>query len=62
MPSHTLLHLGAVYQTNINGIPVTFNAKMFNVFNKRYWTPTEGRTQANVGEPRTFVFTTTFHF
>lgn len=62
MPSHTLLHLGAICKTNIKGIPVTFNAKLFNVFNKRYWTPTEGRTQANVGEPRTVVFTTTFHF
>ena len=61
MPSHTLLHLGALYSPKINNTPVTFYAQLFNVFNKRYWTPTEGRTQANVGEPRTFVLTATVH-
>jgi len=62
MPSHTLLHLGAAYKTNMGKTPVTINAQLYNVFNKRYWTPTEGRIQANVGEPRTFVLSTTFHF
>ena len=62
MPSHTLLHLGASYNTKLGKVPVTIKAQLFNVFNKRYWTPTEGRTQANVGEPRTFLLTSTFHF
>lgn len=62
MPSHTLLHLGASYKTQMGKTPVTLRAQVYNVFDKKYWSPTEGRTQANVGDPRTFVMSATFHF
>ncbi len=60
-PSHTIFDIGANYETKINQTPVTFQAMLYNVFDKNYWSGMNASNSLTLGQPRTFVFSATLH-
>ncbi|MFT4102012.1 MAG: TonB-dependent siderophore receptor [Burkholderiaceae bacterium] len=62
LPSWSRFDVGAKYSTRIGGTPVTFNAFIENLANKRYWYGPFNDGFAMQGMPRTFRLAATMSF
>ncbi len=60
LPSYFTVDLGAKYRTQINNTPVTFNAMLYNAFDKAYWEPLAGGDNLILSNPRTFMLSAEF--
>jgi iron complex outermembrane receptor protein len=62
LPAVTLADLGARYATAIGSHPFAVRASVSNAFNKRYWQGGFNDGYAQIGAPRTFMFSATVGF
>lgn len=60
LPSYLTCDFGASYKTQWNSVPVTFNAMVYNVFDKAYWESLPGGDNLILSNPRTFMLSATF--
>lgn len=57
LPAYTIFNVGARYSMNLQNIPITLRMNLNNVLNKHYWA-----NDSILGDPRTFMISTSFQF
>lgn len=60
LPSYMTYDLGVKYKTTLGHTPVTFNAMVYNLFDKAYWESLPGGDNLILSMPRTFMVSATF--
>ena len=62
LPSYTTFDLGATYKSHIGSLPVTWNAMVYNLFDKACWESLAGGDNLILSMPRSYMLSATMHF
>lgn len=62
LPSYAMFDLGATYHSHIGKIPVTWNAMVYNLFDKACWESLPGGDNLILSMPRSYMLSATLHF
>lgn len=62
LPSYAMFDLGATYHSHIGKTPVTWNAMVYNLFDKDCWESLPGGDNLILSMPRSYMLSATLHF
>ncbi len=62
LPSYTMVDLGVNYRSHIGNTPVTYQAMVYNLFDKAAWEPLAGGDNLILSMPRSYMLSATLHF
>lgn len=62
LPSYTIFDLGASYNSHIGKTPITWNAMIYNLFDKACWEGLAGGDNLILSMPRSYMISATLHF
>ena len=62
LPSYAMFDLGATYHSHIGKTPVTWNAMVYNLFDKDCWESLPGGNNLILSMPRSYMLSATLHF